>query len=43
MLVVIPELDMTIAFTAGNYEQYGIWGKFLTQIVPQEIIPTIER
>lgn len=43
MLVVIPELDMTIAFTAGNYEQYGIWGKFLTQIVPQEIIPAIDR
>jgi CubicO group peptidase (beta-lactamase class C family) len=43
LLIVIPDLDMTIVFTAGNYGQYGVWGKFLTQIVPQEIIPAVRN
>ena len=43
LLIVIPELDLTIVFTAGNYGQGGIWSRFRNQIVPQEIIPAIQR
>jgi len=41
LLMVIPELELVVVFTAGNYMQGGIWGRFRDQIVPQEIIPAI--
>jgi len=43
LLMVIPELELVVVFTAGNYGQGGIWGRFRDQIVPQEIIPAIRR
>jgi CubicO group peptidase (beta-lactamase class C family) len=43
LLMVIPDLEMVVVFTAGNYRQGGIWGRFRDQIVPQEIIPAIRR
>jgi len=43
LLMVIPELELVVVFTAGNYGQGGIWGRFSDQIVPQEIIPAIRR
>ena len=41
LLTVIPEAELVVVFTAGNYGQGGIWGRFRDQIVPQEIIPAI--
>ena len=41
LLMVIPELELVVVFTAGNYGQGGIWGRFRDQIVPKEIIPAI--
>jgi hypothetical protein len=41
--MVIPELELVVVFTAGNYRQGGIWGRFRDQIGPQEIIPAIRR
>jgi len=43
LLMVIPDLELVVVFTAGNYRQGGIWGRFRDQIVPQEIIPSIRR
>jgi CubicO group peptidase (beta-lactamase class C family) len=43
ILLVVPELDLTIVFTAGNYGQGGIWGRFRDQIVAREIIPAIHH
>jgi CubicO group peptidase (beta-lactamase class C family) len=43
LLIVVPELELTIVFTAGNYMQGGIWGRWRDQIVGQEIIPAIRR
>ncbi|HEX9689755.1 MAG TPA: serine hydrolase, partial [Thermoanaerobaculia bacterium] len=43
LLMVIPELELVVVFTGGNYRQGGIWGRFRDQIVPQEIIPAIRR
>lgn len=43
LLIVIPELDMAVVFTAANYAQGGIWGRWRDQIVGGEIIPAIRR
>jgi CubicO group peptidase (beta-lactamase class C family) len=43
LLMVIPDLGLVVVFTAGNYRQGGIWGRFRGQIVAQEIIPAIGR
>ena len=42
-LIVLPELDLAIVFTAGNYNTYGVWRKFREELVPQSIIPAIKR
>lgn len=36
-LVVVPELRLTMVITAGNYGQYDVWMKLLTDLVPQVI------
>jgi CubicO group peptidase (beta-lactamase class C family) len=43
LLIVLPELELAVVFTAGNYRQFGIWGRFTSEIVPREIIPAIRR
>lgn len=34
-LVVVPDLQLTVVVTAGNYGQYGVWRKIREQLVPQ--------
>jgi CubicO group peptidase (beta-lactamase class C family) len=41
LLIVLPELDMSIVFTAGNYQAAGIWTRFRDQLVPERIIAAI--
>jgi CubicO group peptidase (beta-lactamase class C family) len=38
LLIVVPELELTVVFTAGNYMQGGIWGRFRDDIVAREVI-----
>jgi len=41
LLVVVPELDLAVVFTGGNYGQGGIWNKWRDQMIPEQIIPAI--
>jgi CubicO group peptidase (beta-lactamase class C family) len=43
LLIVIPELELTVVFTGGNFMQGGIWGHWREQLVGGEIIPAIRR
>lgn len=37
----VPQLNLTVAFNAGNYSQYFVWKKYIDEIMPQYIIPAI--
>ncbi len=41
-LVVLPELEMAVVFTAGNYNRYRIWRKFRDELIPQYIIGAVK-
>ena len=41
ILIVLPELELTVVFTGGNYRQGGIWSRWGNEIVGGEIIPAI--
>jgi CubicO group peptidase (beta-lactamase class C family) len=41
LLIVLPELDLAVVFTAGNYMSGGVWTKFRNELVPQGIIAAI--
>ncbi len=37
-VMVIPELDLVVAFTAGNYNRYPIWKTFREELVPRYVM-----
>ena len=41
-VIVLPELDLAVTFTAGNYLAYGVWGHFRDDLVANVIIPAIK-
>ncbi|HEX5385803.1 MAG TPA: serine hydrolase [Gemmatimonadales bacterium] len=41
-LIVLPELDLAVVFTAGNYRRYGIWRTFRDELVPLYIIAAVK-
>lgn len=42
-LIVLPELDIAVVFTAANYNSYGVWKKFRDEMVPQFVIGAVNR
>jgi len=41
LLIVVPDGDLVVVFTGGNYGQGGIWGQWRDRIVAKQIIPAI--
>jgi CubicO group peptidase (beta-lactamase class C family) len=41
ILVVLPELDMAVVFTGGNYRQGGIWTRWPQEFVADEILTAL--
>lgn len=42
-LIVVPEYDLVVGITGGNFGQGGIWLHWLDDIVGSQIIPAIRR
>lgn len=40
-LIVVPALDVAVVFTAGNYGQYQVWGKFRSELVPRYVLAPV--
>ncbi len=36
--IVVPDLGLTVAITAGNYGQYPVWRTFREELVPQYVM-----
>jgi CubicO group peptidase (beta-lactamase class C family) len=43
LLIVVPELNLTVVFTAGNFGDYRVWRQFRDDIVANAIIPAIAQ
>jgi hypothetical protein len=41
LIIVVPDAELVVAITAGNYGQGGIWNRWRDTIVAQQIIPAI--
>lgn len=38
LVIVVPEAQLVVGFTAGNYLQFYVWGRWRDEIVAREII-----
>jgi CubicO group peptidase (beta-lactamase class C family) len=43
LLMVVPEADLVVLITAGNYGNYGVWRKFREELLPQYILAAIRK
>jgi CubicO group peptidase (beta-lactamase class C family) len=43
ILLVVPEYELAVVFTGGNYLQGGVWGRWGQEIVGNQIIPALRR
>lgn len=41
VIVVIPELELAVGFTGGNYRMGGVWGKWRQKIIGEYLIPAL--
>ncbi|WP_163998863.1 serine hydrolase domain-containing protein [Pyxidicoccus caerfyrddinensis] len=42
-IMVIPELDLTVMFTGGNYSQFPVWKKFREELLPKYILAAARK
>lgn len=43
LIIVVPELELAVALTGGNYRQGAVWGRWRDEIVGGYVIPSIMR
>ena len=43
ILLVVPELELSVVFTGGNYYMGSIWGKWRNELVGGYVIPAITK
>ncbi|MGB5132631.1 MAG: serine hydrolase [Steroidobacteraceae bacterium] len=41
LLIVVPEFQLAVVFTGGNYTQGGIWSRWGEQLIGGQVIPAI--
>ncbi|QSQ13311.1 serine hydrolase domain-containing protein [Myxococcus landrumensis] len=41
LIMVVPELDLVVMFTAGNYNHVALWRKFREELLPQYILSAV--
>ncbi|HEY3646155.1 MAG TPA: serine hydrolase [Gammaproteobacteria bacterium] len=39
LVLVVPDLDLVVVITAGNYGNFPVWSKFFLDLMPQYLIP----
>ena len=42
LIIGVPDLDLVIQFSGGNYVNFPVWVRFLRELVPQYILPAVE-
>ncbi|MCP3097951.1 beta-lactamase family protein [Myxococcus sp. K15C18031901] len=42
LVMVVPELDLVVMFTAANYNHVAIWRKFREELLPRYILAAVE-
>ena len=43
LLIVVPELEMIVVFTAGDYSNFQTWGRYQSDFVANVIIPALTK
>ena len=43
MVVIVPELDLVVAMTGGNYMEGFIWGQWRQEVIGNTLIPALKR
>jgi CubicO group peptidase (beta-lactamase class C family) len=43
IVIVIPELDMVIALNGGSYGEFNKWYRWSFELVPEYVIPAVEK
>ena len=43
LLMMFPELDLVVVFTAANFNAYPIWRKFREELTPQYVLAAVRK
>jgi len=42
LIIGVPDLELVVQFSAGNYGNFPVWIRFLRDLVPQYVLPAVE-